>query len=157
MLSWQVTTTSLRLMVVGLANQAQLALLSLLFIWPSSRCPDVTCSGPRAIEVIPDSVKESLEFAHESARRCQDGEVKVPVLYSGFWYGFALGVFVSTLILLILYICIRCSIRAFALLQPGRAITSANLEAAKALPRSLPAVLENRPATPSDLRALGLA
>jgi hypothetical protein len=113
------------------------------------------------VERIPESVKNSLEFAQEAARECRDGAVKEPRIgtpsFSGFWFGFALGALTACFMLLITYVLIQLLSRALSQLKPGRAITSGNLQAAQAaLPRSTALALEGRPATPSDLRALGL-
>ena len=146
-------------MVAEIVNSAQLVLLSLLCIWPSPKCPDTACTQDRVVERIPETVKKSLEFAHEAARECREAAPKesasVSFGYSGFWFGVAVGALVTCFMLLITYLVSQCLTRALSHLPPGRAITSGNLQAA--LPSSSAIALENRPATPSDLRALGLA
>jgi hypothetical protein len=149
-------------MVAELANSVQVVLLSLLCLWPSSKCPDLICSDARVVERIPESVKNSLEFAQEAARECREVAAKEPRIgtpsFSGFWFGFALGALAACSMLLITYLLLQFLSRALLHLQPGRAITSGNLKVAQAaLPSPTATALENRPATPSDLRALGLA
>ena len=47
-------------------------LVSLLTFWPAPKCPDLVCPETKISEIIPDSVKESLDFAQQAARACQD-------------------------------------------------------------------------------------
>ena len=114
------------------------------------------------MEVLLETVKQSLQFAHEAARECHEAPAKdcvqVAPGYSGFWFGVAVGAVVSCFMLPLICLISQCLTRAIPYLQPGRAITLGNLETAKAtLPSSPSIALENRPATPAALRALGLA
>ena len=143
-------------MVVDLA-QVQLILTTVLLLLPN-RCPDLSCPEARETEVIPDSLKKSLEFAQDSAKSCQKS---TSLHLSGFWLGFFLGAILVALITIISYTCYRCLLRAVSSQsshEPALAITSGNLRVAQQAQLSLPAAAaEARPATPSDLRALGLA
>ena len=143
-------------MVVEL-GQVQLILTTVLLLLPS-RCPDIGCQESKEVEVIPDSLKKSLDFAQDAAKNCQQS---TSLHLSGFWLGFFLGASLVVLITIISYSCYRFLLRALSpqpAHEPAHAITSGNLRLAQQAPLSLPApAVEVRPATPSDLRALGLA
>jgi hypothetical protein len=137
-----------------------LLLSTLLFLWPSG-CPDLACPGPQTIEVIPQSIKDSLDFAHSAARECSASSRR-GLTFSGFWLGFLLGVFATMCLTSVTYLCYRLLVRTLPATSPSRAITSGNLRLAQqaALPSAPLASLgpaEARPATPADLRALGSA
>ena len=143
-------------MVVDLGH-LQLLVSAVLLLVPS-RCPDTRCPEAKEVEVIPESLKQSLEFAQDSAKKCQQSS---SFQISGFWLGFFVGASLVVLIISLSYCCYRTLLRAVSspsAHEPARSITSGNLRLAQQAPLSLPApAAEVRPATPSDLRALGLA
>lgn len=137
-----------------------LLLSSLLLFWPTS-CPDLVCPAPQTIEVIPQSIKASLDFAHSAASECS-ASTRRGYTFSGFWLGFFLGVLATLCLTSVTYLCYRLLVRIQPASTPARAITSGNLrlaqQAAFQPPQlALPGPAVSRPATPADLRALGLA
>jgi hypothetical protein len=132
-----------------------LVLTSLLLLWPTN-CPDLACPASRTIEIIPQTIKDSLDFAHAAANDCSKTS-KQSFSFFGFWLGFVCGVLAMVCLIGLVYLVYRLLVRPRPASLPARAIASGDFRLAQqaALPSALP--VENRPATPADLRALGLA
>ena len=120
-----------------------------LLLWPSST-PTLSCPGPVVTEIVPQALTRAMEFSQKMAEDCsQERSLSV----SGFWFGFFCGCCVMLIATMISYDIYRAILRVAPACSPARSITAENLRQARALPA--PAE-EPKPATPADLRALGL-
>ena len=99
---------------------------------------------------MPQAPTTALEFSQRIAEDCSQQR---SLYVSGFWLGFFCGCCVMLTATMISYGIYRAILRLAPACSPARSITAENLRQARALPA--PAE-EPKPATPADLRALGL-
>ena len=118
------------------------------------KCPDCVCPLCKPIlqEKVPEALTQALAFAQVQCSVTTSTTTLLSVQgwsFSLFWLGFALGIFVATVVLCSCAVCLRCFRGA------STSVTSPTLPPVGGVSRQL-SLSEGEPVNPRTLRQLGL-